>query len=177
MLAIDAKLDLNWTGTDATFLQGASNVTPSGVGIYQRLPMDWQNPDTGYTERVWATLVKNTSGATIAQYDLAQYASGSRTNVFESTTVKTPRQKIAGVVASSDGLPDGYWGWVVVKGTFKVLAGTGGCTANTPIMSNADDGAVSDATVTNADEAAAVLGLALANISAAATGYANLDIP
>lgn len=177
MLAFDARLDLNWTGTDATWLQGASNVTPSGVGRYQRVQLDWQNPDTGYIEVVEASLVKNTSGATIAQYDLAEYASGSRLNIFESTTVKTERHKIAGVVASSDGLPDGYWGWVVVRGNFKVLAGTGGCTANTPIMSNADNGAVSDATVTNADEAAAVIGLAQAAILAAATGYAYLDIP
>lgn len=177
MLAFDARLDLNWTGTDATWLQGASNVTPSGVGHYQRVKLDWQNPDTGYTEVVEASLVKNTSGATIAQYDLAQYASGSRINIFESTTLSTNRNKIAGVVASSDGLPDGYWGWVVVRGNFKGLGGGAGCTANTLVMSHGDDGAIIDNGLASVAEGAAVLGLALATFAGAATGYVAWDIP
>lgn len=97
----------------------------------------------------------------VARYKAATASSGT---VISAVTAKLPRPAVAGVAFGT--IAAASYGWVVAEGDCLVR-GDGSVTADSAIECEGTTGRVKTATVTNADEAAAIFGWARADDGAA----------
>jgi hypothetical protein len=107
-----------------------------------------------------AVYVVNSDAVSFIPGDLLQFKAStlSIASAVKVTAAKLPKNQVLGVAQTT--IPVGYFGWAVCRGPCLV-AGDGSVTANSSLISDAvGAGRVKNATLTNADEVAAVVGYA-----------------
>lgn len=155
----------------------ADAVTATSTTALYKLGYKVVTKDATYGTRFWR-YVQNVEAATA--FALGTVVERKDTTVSAGAgivcvTAKTPRMKVLGVAQNA--IAAQSYGFILCEGVGSVLC-DGSVTANSSVESNGTAGRVKNATLTNADEVAAVIGIALADDGAAgSTTTAYLNVP
>lgn len=126
-------------------------------------------------DRVWR-YVKNSSGGAYAVGNHVHRKIGTSATGWETVLAPATRENpilSAGVVQHV--IPDTHYGWVLVEGAGRYLAGTGGTTIDQILIQNGTDAgtfASQSATTAETTVAATGVGIVLTAATATNTGYA-----
>jgi len=146
----------------------ASGITTTTVTTTQQAPLGFEltvpNGDKGL--QTWVYVKADTEALVVG--DVCMQTTNTRFNVKEVTAAKIPAGQIVGVAQHAIALNS--YGFIIKRGYADYVFGDGSVTAGSSIISASNVGDAKNATLTNADEVAAVFGLALADDASAVVG-------
>jgi hypothetical protein len=152
-------------------------VTATSTTALYKLGYKVVTKDATYGTKFWRYVLNSEAATafaagTIVQRKASTVSSGTG---IVCVTAKTPRFKVLGVAQNA--IAAGSYGFILCEGVGSVL-GDGSVTANSSVESEGTTGRAKNATLTNADEVAAVIGIALGDDGAAdSTFTAYVSVP
>jgi hypothetical protein len=155
----------------------ADAVTATSTTALYKLGYKVVTKDAVYGTKFWRYVLNGEASTAFAAGTVVQRKA---TTVSSGTgivcvTAKTPRYKVLGV--SQNAIAAGSYGFILCEGVGTVLC-DGSVTADSTLITDATSGRTKNATLTNADEVAGAIAIALADDGAAgSTTTAYVSVP
>ena len=146
----------------------AAGIATDTVSTTQLAPLGFEltvpTGDNGL--QTWVYVKADTEALVVG--DVCMQTSTTRFNVKEVTGAKIPADQLVGVAQHA--IPLNSYGFIIKRGYADYVFGDGSVTAGSSVISASNNGDAKNANLANADEVAAVFGLALANDASATVG-------
>ena len=152
-------------------------VTATSTTALYKLGYKVVTKDNTYGTRFWRYVLNSEAatafaGGTVVQRKATTVSSGTG---IVCVTAKAPRYKILGVAQNA--IAALSYGFILVEGVGTVLC-DGSVTADSTLITDATSGRTKNATLTNADEVAGAIAIALADdVAAGSTTTAYISVP